>query len=143
MVGYATEQELQDYADARGITLSADKTPTQLLTLALDYIESFEPDLDGQRVEPAQPLSWPRTICSGIVPIAIKQSQIIAAVEISKGTNLFNIADGAQVKSKKTGPIEKEFFAPADSVTTIPQIDSLMSPFMKGSGFFGLEVNRV
>lgn len=137
-IGYATEQDLTDYATARGIELSGTKAPAQLLTLALDYIESFEPDLDGQRKEAEQPLSWPRTICSGVIPIAIKQAQIIAAIEIDKGTQLFNVLDGAQLKSKKTGPIEKEYFAPADAVTTVPQIDALMSPFKRGSGFFGV-----
>ncbi|AUM58662.1 putative virion structural protein [Plesiomonas phage phiP4-7] len=142
LIGYATEQELTEYAAVRGITLGDIKTPAQLLTLALDYIESFEPELDGQRKDADQLLSWPRTICSGIVPFAIKQAQIIAAIEIDKGTQLFNVSDGAQLKSKKAGPIEKEYFAPADAVTTVPQIDALMSPFKRGSGFFGM-VTRV
>ena len=74
MIGYATTEDLIQYAAARGVTLS--QAPEVLLTLALDYIESMEPLIDGERVDPEQPYSWPRTITSG-VPLAIKQSQIL------------------------------------------------------------------
>ncbi|MGL6149212.1 MAG: DnaT-like ssDNA-binding protein, partial [Plesiomonas sp.] len=67
MIGYATTEELIQYAAARGVTLS--QAPEVLLTLALDYIESLEPLLDGERVDPAQHYSWPRTLTAG-VPLA-------------------------------------------------------------------------
>lgn len=139
MIGYTDEAALQSYADARGIVLN--KPLTQLLTLGLDYIESFEPEFDGDRLDQDQPLAWPRTITQG-VPLAIGQAQIIAAVEIDKGVNLLNTQTGGQVKRKKTGPLEKEYFSPVDMVATVPQIDALLSPFKRGSGFF-LSVVRV
>ena len=133
MIGYVTAEELEAYATARGIALT--KEPAIALQLGLDYIESFEPQLDGERADPEQPLSWPRTLTSG-VPLAIKQAQMVAAIESDKGTNLFPVQSGAVMKRDKTGPLETEWFEGTETTISIPQIDGLMAPFLKGSGFF-------
>lgn len=138
-IGYATPDELTAYAAARGYTLT--KSPEIDLQLGLDYIESFEPNLDGQRADPNQLLSWPRTMTQG-VPLAVKQAQMVAAMEADKGIDLFPVQSGAAVIREKVGPLETEFAQGMDTSVSIPQIDGLMAPFLKNSGFF-LNVVRV
>lgn len=67
MIGYATTEELISYAASRGVTIS--QAPEVLLTLALDYIESLESLLDGERADPAQPYSWPRTVTTSLASL--------------------------------------------------------------------------
>ena len=130
---YATAEELTAYAAARGVTLTQD--PTVLLTLALDYIESLEPLLDGVRVDPEQLYSWPRTLTTG-VPLAIKQSQMIAAMTADTGVVLMPVTSGAQIIRDKVGPLETEYAEGVSTGVSIPQIDGLIAPFLKNSGFF-------
>lgn len=133
MIGYATTEELIQYAAARGVTLT--RVPEVLLTLALDYIESFEPKMDGERADPAQPYSWPRTITAG-VPLAIKQAQMVAAMAEDAGTVLMPVTSGPQIIREKVGPLETEYAEGVSGTVSIPQIDGLIAPFLKNSGFF-------
>jgi len=133
MIGYATTEELIQYAAARGVTLT--RAPEVLLTLALDYIESLEPKMDGERADPAQPYSWPRTITAG-VPLAIKQAQMVAAMAEDAGTVLMPVTAGPQIIREKVGPLETEYAEGASGAVSIPQIDGLIAPFLKNSGFF-------
>ena len=133
MIGYATTEELIQYAVARGVTLT--RVPEVLLTLALDYIESLEPKMDGERVDPAQPYSWPRTITTG-VPLAIKQAQMVAAMTEDAGTVLMPVTSGPQIIREKVGPLETEYAEGVSGTVSIPQIDGLIAPFLKNSGFF-------
>lgn len=128
MIGYATTEELIQYASARGVILS--QVPEVLLTLALDYIESLEPLLDGERVDPEQPYSWPRTLTAG-VPLAIKQSQMIAAMTADTGVVLMPVTSGAQIIREKVGPLETEYAEGVSAGVSIPQIDKLFSPYLK------------
>ena len=128
MIGYATTEELIQYAAARGVTLS--QVPEVLLTLALDYIESVEALLDGERADPAQPYSWPRTLTSG-VPLAIKQSQMIAAMTADTGVVLMPVTSGAQIIREKVGPLETEYADGVSAGVSIPQIDKLIAPYLK------------
>ena len=133
MIGYATTEELIQYAAARGATLA--KEPEVLLTLALDYIESLEQLLDGERVDPEQPYSWPRTLTAG-VPLAIKQSQMIAAMTADTGVVLMPVTSGAKIIREKVGPLETEYADGVSAGVSIPQIDGLIATFLKNSGFF-------
>ena len=133
MIGYATSEELIQYAADRGNTLS--QSPEVMLTLALDYIESMEPLLDGERADPAQPYSWPRTLTAG-VPLAIKQSQMIAAMTADTGVVLMPVTSGAQVIREKVGPLDTEYAEGVSAGVSIAQIDGLIAPFLKNSGFF-------
>ena len=140
MIGYATTEELIQYAAARGVTLS--QAPEVLLTLALDYIESLEPLLDGERVDPEQPYSWPRTLTAG-VPLAIKQSQMIAAMTADSGVVLMPVTSGAQIIREKVGPLETEYAEGAPVAVSIQQVEGLISAFLKGAGFFPMNLVRV
>lgn len=133
MIGYATTEELIQYAAARGVTLS--QAPEVLLTLALDYIESLEPKMDGERADQAQPYSWPRTITAG-VPLAIKQAQMVAAMTADDGTVLMPVTAGPQIIREKVGPLETEYSEGVSGTVSIPQIDGLIAPFLRNSGFF-------
>ena len=128
MIGYATTEELIQYAAARGVNLI--QAPEVPLTLALDYIESLEPLLDGERADPAQPYSWPRTLTSG-VPLAIKQSQMIAAMTADTGVVLMPVTSGAQIIREKVGPLETEYAESVSAGVSIPHIDKLISPYLK------------
>lgn len=133
LIGYVTEEELIAYAGARGVTLTG--VPAVLLTKALDYIELMEPQLDGSRVDHEQALSWPRTLTTG-VPLAVKQAQMATAMAVDSGVDLFPTATGAQVQEETVGPLTTKYFEGGVVSVSIPQVDGLMAPFMKGSGFF-------
>lgn len=133
MIGYATTEELIQYAAARGVTLT--RAPEVLLTLALDYIESLEPKMAGERAKPDQPYSWPRGFTEG-VPLAIKQAQMVAAMTEDAGTVLMPVTSGQQIIREKVGPLETEYAEGVSGTVSIPQIDGLIAPFLKNSGFF-------
>ena len=109
---YVTEAELESYAGARGITLSAD--PATLLIKAMDYAETLS--FPGQKTSETQPLQWPRknvrldgyAVPDNFIPAALKNAQIATAVAIDQGRDpLAPIEPG--VKSETVGPISVEY----------------------------------
>lgn len=137
MIGYATTEELTAYAEARGQTLK--KTPEVSLQLGLDYIETQEAQMKGQRLDASQPLSWPRTIADGVVPAKIKQAQLAASLLAGTGTNLMPNVTGAQVQERTVGPITTKYFEGGDQRASFTQIDSLLAEFLTaGGGWLGV-----
>lgn len=59
---YATVAELRDYAQKRGVSVSADDAGVEvMLVKAMDWLEAQEPRFLGVRTNAGQPLSWPRS----------------------------------------------------------------------------------
>lgn len=110
---YATEAELQAYADARGITV-AGQTDEDLLK-AMDYLET-QPFI-GRKSTQAQPLQWPRTgvIIDGYsyeasnLPAELKEALLVIAISIDQGLDpLANLAPPVKRKRVKAGSVESE-----------------------------------
>jgi len=90
-MAYGTDTGLQNYATARGYTL--EKTPSILLTLAHDYIESLR--YIGAKTVATQPDQWPRKgvnidgidITSVTVPQDIIDAEYQLAIAIDNGND--------------------------------------------------------
>lgn len=90
-MAYGTDTGLQNYATARGITL--EQTPSILLTLAHDYIESL--DYIGKKTVATQPEQFPRKgitidgveIDAVTVPQDIINAEYQVAVAIDQGNS--------------------------------------------------------
>lgn len=122
---FASVANLTDYAAARGITLpSTEAGKEQLLTLALDAIESLEMTFLGMRTHPEQGLSWPRTDPSrSDGSILLTNGQVVAADEIPKQLiaaqcqlaidqqeqGFFQIVDGRLVTEETVGPLTTKY----------------------------------
>lgn len=118
---YATEAQLTEYADARGIELSGN--PDQLLLRAMDYAESLV--YPGRRTSRNQPLQWPRTsvVLDGYyadgdgIPAQLVRAQIVTALAIDDGRDPM-ASVGAAVKREKVAELEVEYAdgAPANPI---------------------------
>lgn len=107
---YATPADLQDYADARGITLEGE--PEQLLIRAMDYTRSLA--FPGRRTDASQPLAWPRTgarigpdkrrVAPDEVPPEVVDALLVTAVSIDEGNDPLAPVERA-VKKEEVGPL--------------------------------------
>lgn len=105
---YATAAQLQDYAAARGVTLTDD--PEHLLMRAMDYAGTLQ--FAGRRASRDQALQWPRTnavidgyyVDSDVIPSELVRAQIVTAMAIDDGRDpLAAIETG--VKQEVVGPL--------------------------------------
>lgn len=104
---------------SRGLSLTGDDpTDEQLLTKALDYVESkgVFPSFQGFRSDPAQLLSWPRTgvVVDGVeqdsdtIPAGVIAAQCYAAFE-AKTQSLVVNNTGQRVLSEKVDSLEVRY----------------------------------
>lgn len=126
---YITESELTAYATARGITiLASDKDIIRLK--AMDYIEVQS--YWGSKTDEDQDLEFPRNGDTE-VPEKIKTAQIIAALLVDSGEDLFPTSEQA-VKREKIDLIEIEYQDYTNSLKSYPQLNKLLAPFLSSSG---------
>jgi hypothetical protein len=100
---YASVDDLENFADARGIQLPENKEP--LLIKAMDYLNGL--NWAGQKARPDQPLPFPRKdmvidsyfLPSGIIPVQVVTAQCMLAVEAISGDLLPSVRE-APVKSE-------------------------------------------
>lgn len=134
---YNTNQELSDYAAARGITLTGNLSV--LLQLAHDFIEvqSYR----GQRADTEQTESFPRSglivdgvqIKNDVIPAQIKAAECEAAIVIDGGNDLLPVLE-SQVKREKVDVIEIEYQDAARSQNYYQKVMRLLNPFLASSG---------
>lgn len=141
---YATEAELEAYAEARGITVTG--TPSVILTLAMDYLATLEDRWQGVRTDPAQALAWPRTgvyvygtlLADDAIPQSLKDSQVRLALDADSGTALMpNIGVGASgsVIREKVDVVEVEYAEGYNNSQPIfVAVNGLLKPLMKSGG---------
>lgn len=143
---YATEAELQAYADARGVTLSG--VLEQLLIKAMDYLESLS--YKGMKTSSTQPLQWPRSgavvdgysVASDEIPTRLVQGQLATALAIDAGNDPLAPVEPA-VKREKVGPLETEYQDGASARTYDAASLAALRPLMAaGSGFATFAVSR-
>lgn len=140
---YADLAFIRAYNIARGRVEIEDADDDELnaqAIQAMDFIEAQEADMKGERVYgAAQPLSFPRnnvvlfgdTFANDAIPIQLKNAQAELTWQVSSGVNLFPTTTGQAVKRKKTGPLEKEFFAPPE-LPWMPAVDQWLSMLLVG-----------
>lgn len=107
---YATVEQLQEYADNRGITVTGN--PEHLLRRAMDYVETLS--FIGTPTSRDQLLQWPRSWVSlggwgymgaDEIPAQLIKGQIVTALAIDDGRDPLSSV-GAAVKSEKVDVLE-------------------------------------
>ena len=130
---YVTELELTTYASARGITITGGTE--QLLIKAMDYLEAQI--YWGEKTDEAQDLEFPRNGDTA-VPTKIKTAEIIAALLIDSGENLFPTSEQA-IKRTKVDVIEIEYQDYTTAKKGYSQLNALLAPFLASTGMsFGV-----
>ena len=120
---YATEQELADYADARGITLQKD--PAVLLTLSQDY-------LDSQKLTVTDP-----------VPDDLVRANIVGAILIDQGNDLLAPIGQRVLSESVDGAVSVSYSDQGRSTTAYPQLEALIAPYRVAPvGFMQIGVER-
>ena len=120
---YATEQELIDYAAARGITLQQD--PGVLLTLSQDY-------LDAQKLTVPDP-----------VPDDLVRANIVGAVLIDQGNDLLAPVGQRVLSESVGGAVSVSYSDQGRSTTVYPQLEALIAPYRVAPvGFMQIGVER-
>ena len=137
MIGYNTEQDLTDYATARGITLVRDEAV--LLTLALDWLE-LRP-FKGDKTDPDQPLQFPRN-GSETVPDAIKTAQLVAAIIYDQGGDPMGAISQRVLSERVEGAVSVTYSDKGNAVTLYPQLNDLLRDYVANSGGFQFAVTR-
>ena len=146
IIGYVDETELTDYADARGITLTG--TPSQLLTLSLDWVE-VQP-FKGAKTDSAQVLQWPRTgvyidgvlIDSDTVPQEVKDLQIRMAVDIDAGSDPNGVTAQAVKQETVVGAVSVTYQDNSSASTTSRQTQNILSKLTGGTNQWQFGVSR-
>ena len=120
---YATEQNLIDYAAARGVTLQKD--PGALLTLSQDY-------LDAQRLDVPDP-----------VPDDLVRANIVGAVLIDEGKNLLEPVGPRVTERTVHGVVTRRFSDSGRTSTAYPELEALIAPYRAAPvGFMQIGVTR-
>ena len=137
---YASIEELEAFAQARGITLPDNKE--SLLIKAMDYLNGL--NWVGKKAKLEQSLSFPRKdivldgylLPSGVIPVQVVKAQCMLAIEAIAGDLLYSIRDA---------PIQSESIAGALSVTyaidksgfipRYPAVISILRGLVVGEGF--------
>lgn len=159
---YVTAAELRTFATLRGVTLPVDDSEVEpLLVMGLDYLGTYEGNLQGRRKNPAQALSFPRVgltvncapYADDKIPQAVKNAQMQAALEIFAGTTDLNPSTTTfPVYREKVDSIERQFMTPRQLSTTpdgsgftpiYPKIDSFMFPVLQGNECPGTGVEGI
>lgn len=123
MIGYATEQQLTDYATARGVTLVL--SPAVLLTRALDF-------LDAQNLDIPDP-----------VPDDIGTAQIIAAILIDGGADLLAPVGQRVLSERVEGVVSVTYSDGGSKITRYLQLDAILNKYRAPAiGFMQIGVER-
>ena len=127
-VGYVTEDELEAYATARGITISGNKAV--LLQKALDWLE-LQP-FSGEKYDEDQELEFPRDD-DDEVPDKIKTAQIVCALIYDSGGDPL-AAISKKVIREKVDVLEVQYSESSSSNDLYPQLSLLLAPYLTGGG---------
>lgn len=141
---YASRAEFIAFAAKRGVTVTdEDKTDTFAI-LAMDFlaIQCWQ----GVLAYPGEQfVNWPRReLIAGDtaedavleVPHNIVQAQLHLWLAAFNGITLVPArAAEAQLKRRKTGPLEREYFEQSDYFPDLPMVAALLAPLQCGQGF--------
>ena len=127
-VGYVTEDELEAYATARGITISGNKAV--LLQKALDWLE-LQP-FSGEKYDEDQELEFPRDD-DDEVPDKIKTAQMVCALIYDSGGDPL-AAISKQVIREKVDVLEVQYSESSSGNDLYPHLSLLLAPYLTGGG---------
>lgn len=144
---YATVAELDTYAAARGITLTASTEAAKevLLTKAMDYIAAKYGDrFKGTKVSASQPLHWPRAGAyidgylqpSNEIPRNLQYGQLAAALQVDSGNDLLPNPTAPIKRERVEGAVEVEYFNPGKvmAVSAFATADALLNVLAESAG---------
>lgn len=140
---YASESQLSDYADVRGISLLISQD--ELLIRAMDFIEQL--DYVGSRLTKDQPLQWPRdnVFIDGFpyskseIPPQLIKAQLAVAISINAGVDPLSTIERA-TKKEKLDVLEVEYQDNASATPVIRAVNAAIRKIVKGGG--ALELRR-
>ena len=136
---YATEQELIDYAAARGITLQQD--PVVLLTLSQDYLDSQKLNVPAPDADPdpdPDPNADPDP-----VPADLVRANIVGAILIDQGNDLLAPIGQRVLSESVDGAVSVSYSDQGRSTTAYPQLEALIAPYRVAPvGFMQIGVER-
>ena len=127
-IGYVTEDELEAYAEARGITISGDTAV--LLQKALDWLE-LQP-FSGVKYDEDQDLEFPRDD-DDEVPDKIKTAQMVCALIYDAGGDPL-AAISKKVIREKVDVLEVQYSESSSSNDLYPHLSLLLAPYLTGGG---------
>ena len=127
-IGYVSEDELEAYATARGITISGNKAV--LLQKALDWLE-LQP-FSGEKYDEDQELEFPRDD-DDEVPDKIKTAQIVCALIYDAGGDPL-AAISKKVIREKVDVLEVQYSESSSSNDLYPHLSLLLAPYLTGGG---------
>lgn len=145
---YVTSDEVIVYASARGTDLDDTSIDVDVLLIkAMDNLEGREAQFKGNRIDADQPLSWPRenVNINGFdlesaeesygtqytIPQQLKNAQMQLVLYLNAGVNLAPIT-GGEIKRKKIGPLETEYFA-GQTMPNLDTLERILAPICKSS----------
>jgi hypothetical protein len=153
---YVSIADVRAYALQRGITLSTDDAVAAQLIVGTDYLEQFECQYQGKRVDCTTPqaLAWPRksvVLCcedwpEDQIPKNLKSALSTLVIAQHSGVNLFpNIGPADYIIREKVGPLETEYANPLESgiSTRITGVDALLAPLFGSCGETGFLLRTI
>jgi hypothetical protein len=157
---FVTEQQIVDYALARGVTLpfatDGDKDKVAVLGIkAADYLMIMP--WKGEVVSSTQTMPWPRknlgvtpSFPEDAIPLAVVEAQLQLTLLSNAGTVLIPVSLGTGLLIKeKIGPIENVYSEKAgislDGLPILPGVSALLDPWLLGSfdGFTPVMIRSV
>jgi len=145
-MSYITEAELDEYAAARGITVTG--TKAHLLVKAMDFLNGMEDEWQGTRAVDGQAQAWPRkgvrlyTLDFPVdqVPQALKDAQAQLAIEADSQSLQPTLSPGAKgaVTSETVDVLSVSYAEKPGGGSSMPfftAVRALLRPLMRaGSG---------
>ena len=142
---YATLDEARAIAASRGWSLPAlDADAEVALRNGADYVDMQEPRFNGERIDSAQAMAWPRTgatycdgreIADGSYPAELLRAQVAAAAEYGAGTDVRASTDGRAVASEAvSGAVSVSYFdnGQTGAAITITKAMDALKPLFAG-----------
>ena len=136
---FGSESFIRNYNAARGRVVSDDDDMLGGQAIqAMDYIHSLEPNMKGYRSFIDQPLCFPRTgvyingilLADDIVPVQIANGQAELVYQVGSGVVLMPSFTSPQLKRRKTGPLEREWFQGGAGNVSMPWVDTWLGMFL-------------
>lgn len=142
---YDTLDGIRAYAVARGVTLTTNDTELEVLAiLAMDYIEGFRADFQGDKTDPLNALQFPRkgvfidcvAIDDDVMPAELISAQDQLVIEQNNGICLVPTVDEGLILKDEVGPLKTTFSEKirTDGQPRIRSVDVLLAVLFNSCG---------
>ena len=147
---FATDEEFKTYANLRCMDVPATQPEREsLLILAIDYLFSKEPEMQGCRVSSLQELPYPRSgvyancfsVANDSIPKSLKKAQMELALQASTNELLVN-ESVSNLASESIGDLSVSYFnGGAWASIRTDRADAYLDPYLENGG--GVRLVRV